>query len=259
MSSVEDIEIQARELDFSSSGMGRHPTTALVADGTVLVNALDLADLAEPAQLVVCDHCGTVGCSSGGWAAFRRFGTGLVFIPRFFDMGAGEWETTEYGPPHFMNRRGMPFFSGGALDRLTTAVPFFGDLKRFPVLCGREAVLVMQWEAPEAILGRFPNVPTLHADLVSAVNPGDDAATLSALDALLSITYAAEQPVVVDDGEPVTFYLDRPGFPEWVPLARRGGEFLLSLGPEISFSICGSAQPGVADGPGPRWRSEPGR
>ena len=47
--------IRGRELDFSSSGGGRHSTTSLVADGVEIVNAIDFLDVppdaADPVQL----------------------------------------------------------------------------------------------------------------------------------------------------------------------------------------------------------------
>jgi len=42
---VEQIEFGARDLDFSSAGLGRHATTSVLADGTEIVNALDLVVL----------------------------------------------------------------------------------------------------------------------------------------------------------------------------------------------------------------------
>ena len=55
------------------------------------------------------------------------------------------------------------------------------------------------------------------------------------------------------DGDPVNFYLDLPGFPEWTPLSIKAKAHLLTLGAGVSFSIVGSAQPSVAtDGAAPR-------
>jgi hypothetical protein len=157
-----------------------------------------------------------------------------------------------------MNRSGMPFFRDRSIDRLRAAIPFFADVAKFPWISGREAVLVMQWEAPAAMLGDFPNDPKLRADLVSAVNPGEDGPTMSVLADLLSAAYTNEQPIVFStDGDPVTFYLDLPGYPEWVPIVRRGEELLLSFGADMAFSIDSSAQPGV--GPDDRSPSAPAR
>ena len=253
MWAVAKLEIQSRELDFSSSGMGRHSTTALLGDGVELVNALDLAEFSEPAQLTVCDHCGTVGCNSGDWAAFRRIGSGLAFIPCFAEMSDGGWESTEYVPPSFMNRKGIPFFSGEALSMLRAFVPYFGTFDRFPLLSGKEAVRIMQWEAPATILGQFPSEPFLNSDLVLAVNPGDDKSTIAVLTDLVLRAFASDDAIVLTDGDPMTLYLDLPGFPEWTPLSIKGEAHLLTLGAGVSFSIVGSTQPGVGtDGAAPR-------
>src|SRR5206468_4310556 len=101
---IDQIAFQGRNLDFTSSGLGRHRTTAVVGDGVELVNALDLLDLTdEPVQIIVCDCCGTPGCNSGGRVTFRRLEDALLVIPAFEAMSRGAWEQTEYGPPHFIN------------------------------------------------------------------------------------------------------------------------------------------------------------
>jgi hypothetical protein len=83
---VEHIAFRSRDLDFTSAGLGRHPTTSIVADNTEIVNAIDLLDLdtddpvSEPVQVIVCELCGTPGCNSGNRVFFspdRRRGRGM--------------------------------------------------------------------------------------------------------------------------------------------------------------------------------------
>ena len=56
---VDRVEFRRRELDFTSSEQGKHMTTSVVADGTELINALDLIDSeGDPIQTSVCEQCG---------------------------------------------------------------------------------------------------------------------------------------------------------------------------------------------------------
>ena len=61
---VDRVEFRRRELDFTSSEQGKHMTTSVVADGTELINALDLIDSeGDPIQTSVCEQCGVSGCA----------------------------------------------------------------------------------------------------------------------------------------------------------------------------------------------------
>jgi hypothetical protein len=223
------VEFRARELDFSSAGLGRHPTTAVLADGMEIVNALDLVDLTEePVQIVVCEDCGTSGCAPGGRVDFRTFHDGLVIMPAFNAMEHDSWARTEYRPPSFMRDRGIPWITGRALATLRDRVPGLADLLRWPGLSLRECALILQWEAPAACLGSFPEQPRTQT---RALIPAEDADSLEfarALDRLLARAIATARPAMLVEAEPVSVYLDLPGTPRWSPMGTHEGQRALS-------------------------------
>jgi hypothetical protein len=234
---VERLEIVPKTLDLTSSGQGRESTKALVADGVEIANALSRIEFGEPTQLMVCEACGIIHCSSGGWASFRRLGDGLVFVPAFAEMAEEDSAEGEHGPPHFMKRNGIPLLRGAALAHLR-ALPYFERVADLPPLSGTEAARIVQWEAPLALLGRFPGEPRLRREGIAAVNPGDDETTLAEFSRLLAAALASGAPVVPTDCEPVTFYLEEQrGLPEWTPLGLAGGELVLAWGDGRGFRL----------------------
>jgi hypothetical protein len=234
---VEQVETRARELDFSSSGGGRHATASLIADGIELVNAIDFLDVppsaTEPVQLTTCEQCGTPGCNSGGWVTLRRLDAGLIMVPAFSEMGdrsSGNFET-----PYFMQKRGTPLFKGAGLDALLAAIPAFADQSKWSVLNSREAALLLQWDAPHRVLEQFPAAPRLRDDFIAASSHGKGREALGILSNLLTEATAAERPVSVVSGESVTFYLDAGGYPEWQPMIFANDEYRLALAPGVGL------------------------
>jgi len=226
---VERVEFRARELDFTSSGQGRHPTTAVVADGTEIINALDLFDSEEePMQTIMCDACGFSGCNSGSRVVVRRLDGGILLLPGFDAMGEGTWEMTEYEPPHFIAKRGSALFKGDALAALEDRIPFFADPKRWPALTMREAVRLLQWDAPLATLGKFPDRPRLREELISTASHGAGREAYDALDKAIEASFNDTRPVRLIAGEPVFFYIE-PDYPEWTPLTFDGERYSLAL------------------------------
>lgn len=79
---VQELELRPVELDFRGAALGLHRDRALFADGVCLINALSLVDLRQdPAQLLLCACCGTIGCSSEGWVSLRRDRDRLMLMP----------------------------------------------------------------------------------------------------------------------------------------------------------------------------------
>jgi len=227
---VERVEFQPRELDFTSSGQGRRMTTAVVADGTEIINALDLFDSEEdPMQTIVCDACGFSGCNSGNRVVVRRVDGGILLMPAFQAMAEGEWELTEYEPPYFTIKRGSALFRGGALATLEDRIPFFADPKRWPALTMREAVQLLQWDAPLAALGKFPDKPRLREELISTASHGAGREAYDALERAIDGSLDDTRSAKLVAGETVYFYVDPAGYPEWTPLTFDGAGYRLAL------------------------------
>lgn len=241
MWTVDQIETRERQLDFSSSELGRHRSVRLLADGIEIVNALDFVDIeageVDGIQLMVCEHCGTPGCQSGGRVSIRRLEDGLIMIPDFAAMARGEWERSEHGPPIFLEERGAPLFRGSALDVLLSKLPALGDRPGWQPLSYREAALLLQWEAPGQVLGGFPEPPRLRQNRIVAVSHGSRMEEeFGALAELLGAALREERPVSVMTGETVTFYLEDAGFPEWAPLVLTGSGYRLALAPGLGVA-----------------------
>jgi hypothetical protein len=233
---IETVEFRPQEFDFSSSGGSKRTTTALIADGTEIINALDLVDTKEdPIAVIACDQCGTPGCGGGNRVQVRRLGDGILIVPAFDAMAAGEWEQTEYGPPYFLTKRGPALFRGRALAKLERHLPFLADPDCWPPLTAREAVLLIQWDAPARALGTFPEKPRLRSEVIAEASSGTVSAAEAALSAAIDRFAADPRPVRTVPGEPLTFYLDQAGFPEWSPLTYDGTTYRLALADGIGW------------------------
>ena len=220
MWSVREIEPIVVDVDFSSSGQGRLPATAIDADGVRLVNALEFVDVDSSAtQVEICDCCGSPHCAPGGWVAFRRIGARVIWIPAWHEMEKGSWELSEYGPPSFLNRRGAPVFNPEAWNHLRTICADLPPAVALPELNSREVARLWQCSAPGRVLGEFPSEPRLHRSSVIAVTEGDLAAEADAVDRCLSQSYAAQRRVEEVPSSiparPIEFWLDLPGTPAW--------------------------------------------
>jgi hypothetical protein len=235
---VNKVEFRPHQLDFASSGLGIHPTTAVVADGLEIVNGMDLLDTAiQPLQILVCGHCGTPGCGSGNRVLVRRLEEGVVLVPAFEYMSRGPWELSEYSPPYFMERNGVPWFKGPALAELAREMPLLADPGCWPPLTMREAALLLQWEAPNGALAKFPEAPVPRSEAVAAVTHGEDHATIAELARILALASSDSRPAKLVQEEPVTFYLETGLSPdEWKPLTTDGVTFRIALAEGLGVS-----------------------
>lgn len=227
---VEQLEFRRRELDFTSSEQGKRMTTSVFADGTEIINSLDLFDdEGDPIQTIVCEQCGFSGCERGNRVSVRRLDGGILFMPAFEAMAEGGSDLAEYGPPYFVSQRGSAFLRGGALSVLASRVPFFADPQRWPALTLRESVLLLQWNAPSRVLGEFPDKPRLREEAISATSHGAGREAYDALGAAIETSSGDSRPARLVFGEPVFFYLDQAGCPDWTPLTFDGTKYRLAL------------------------------
>jgi hypothetical protein len=243
---VKDVEFHPRTLDFRDSDRGLFPTTALLADGVEIINALNLVDLNEDlVELKVCEHCGTPGCGGGNFVVLRRLGDAVVILPAFKLLEGSDWDLGNDGPPCFMAREGIPLIAGRVLADLRLQAPDLPALDRLPPISAREVALALQWEAPARVLGEFPDPATTRKELVLAVSREDPDPFL-ALDDLLQNALADRRLVTLLAGptEPVTFYLDQSGYPEWKPLVFDGESYRLAAAPGMGILFGDSVQGG---------------
>ena len=145
---IKDPIIQKASLNFTSSGQGFREVSQLVSDGVVVMNALELMDFDEDlTQVLICDHCGTPGCNSGGRVKFRFSDDFILMIPAFDEM-QDEWSKTEYSPPHYLNKQGTPFFKAEIYKKLRSQNQVFPSIEKIKALQMREAMRLAAQKLP---------------------------------------------------------------------------------------------------------------
>jgi hypothetical protein len=226
---VERIALSRSEADYTSSETGRPIVTQLLADGAIIGNAMDRTRWnARVVQATLCTDCGMEGCAPGGYVSPRALDGSVVWLPAFDEMT----ESGAFEPPEYFSR-GIPLFTGPSISALLvhlTGLPPIGDL---PPLRANELLLLLQWMAPAEILGVFPREVRLRRADVLAVSSGERDARIGELERLLCEASAEHADRMMrarrPDEDPVVFYLDAPGHPEWSPLALVDGEPALHL------------------------------
>lgn len=236
---VSNFELRKNQLDFSSSGQGRFDATELVADGIQLVNAIELLDFADGAvQLIVCEACGHIGCEPGSWAAVRRVGDTVVFVPAIDAMREGNWESNEYSPPRYIMKHGPIVFDLATYQALRDKSGRFPDPDRVQKLSSNDVLAVLQLTAPGRVLGPLGIPASLNTENIVAVTDGDLEHEINEFRKLIDHVLRdrpieiAEAPIRVTE-----FHLDIPDFPAWRPFGYDiEGNAILNLNSVISSS-----------------------
>jgi hypothetical protein len=66
---VDTCEIKRRVIGGSSDGIRPFEAVSLFVGDVCIANAVNISNFeSERIQVLVCETCGQVGCSSGGWA-----------------------------------------------------------------------------------------------------------------------------------------------------------------------------------------------
>ena len=217
-------------LDFRSSGQSRPTVTQLVAEGEILANAIEFTTWSvDPVQVEVCFDCGVERCAPGGWVSPRRSGDRVLWIPAFDELAEDQGE---FGPPRYFARRGVPLFEPEAAKTLAKTVGV--ELEDVRPLTSRDVALLLQWMAPSDLLGAAPAAPRVRREDVLAATSGDRDEALDRLDELLAAAIGSDAEVVLqnrcDEADPIRFFLDLPGHPEWTPLVRIHDRVELAVG-----------------------------
>lgn len=241
---IQDFRVQDAVLDFRSSGQGRRPVTQIVVDGILLANAAELTSWEEPEmfQTIVCAACGFEHCEPGNWLTARRAGEFAAWIPAFGSLREPTLNA-DRSPPDYIATRGAPTFSRLTHARLRDSCPGLPAFESLPPLTGTEMLHLLQWEAPRAVLGRFPAPPALRRGAVGATT---ECSVVDARERLASaLATLATQPDVsvrpLATGERlVSFFLDGRGSP-WSPLViDTAGDWHLSSGGALAAVLVGS-------------------
>jgi hypothetical protein len=236
---VSNLSVRPRTFSFESSGQGQHEDLSLVGDDTELANMLGYIDWSEdPAQVVVCDACGTIGCASGNYVALRRLDDFVVMAPpaKGYDALADLSARAQYVEPAFMRRGGVPLIPIAEWERLRAKGAPLPGSDGLAALRWSEAMLAAQIEAPLRLLGepgRRP--PSRLGARVAATDPWIDPETLDQLGELdvwagISANSTAR---ITREALPVSLILDEGQLREVVLFAKVGDGYGLRFEPGL--------------------------
>lgn len=229
---IENPELQLVILDFSSSGQERFQATRLVFDGVELMNGLELIEWEEDkTQILICDYCGAIGCSPGGWIAFRSCGNLILLMPAFEAMRADDWSRTEFSPPYFVANKGTAYFERQTWESLRRRFSSFPPFENIRPLQMREAMWLAQYCAPLQILGEPATLDINHRkfDHVIGATEGEPEEHLRRAECLLRENFENQSPAclspLLQDEESVWLFLDAAEFIAWQAMAVRDGKY----------------------------------
>jgi len=229
---IENPKLQLTTLDFSSSGQARFQATKLVSDGVEIMNALELMDWGnDKVQVSICGHCGTIGCSSGGWIVFRSAGDLILLMPAFEAMRDDDWNRTEFSPPYFVQDKGTAYFDSQTYESLREQFSSFPPLHKIHPLQMCEAMWLMQSSAPLRILGEPAtlDIDRRKFDFVIAAMDGDPKEHLRRAETLLRENFenrsvARLRPLLPEE-ESVWLFLDAAEFIDWQVMVARNKNY----------------------------------
>ena len=227
-------------MDFTSSGQSHFQATRLVSDGVELMNALELMDWDDDkVQVSICGHCGTVGCSSGGWIVFRSAGDLVLLMPAFDAMRDDNWSRTEFSPPYFVQDKGTAYFDKQTYESLSEQFFSFPPLEKICPLQMREAIWLVQSSAPLRMLGEPAtlDIDRRKFDFVIAAMEGDPKEHLRQAESLLRENFenksATRLRSLSPDEESVWLFLDAAEFIDWQVMVSSDGKYKFVLDNEF--------------------------
>lgn len=234
--------IKSTVLNLVDIGQGETTVAQLWQDDIRLINVLDRVnwpDAEANFQFELCETCGLVGCQSEGWVSVRQLGSKVVVLPAFQRIDqANESLKQEYLPPVCL-QDGAIWVEKSDYQALKSLAPF-PDFKQLPGLTAWEAAKLIQWEAPQKILGDIYSSPQLPNDLVIASSEGSFLEQVPIFSELLAQLLASDTSVIIQTIQPqeqvISFYLDLAGIPQWNALVYNGECYQLYLEPGFPIS-----------------------
>jgi len=157
-------------------------------------------------------------------------------IPAFEGMEQDEWSKTEYGPPDYLKKDGVPYFDLADYEKLAQTGLGFPALDGIRPLEMREAMRLAQMEMPFRMFGEPPDIKLADAkSLVVAASDGEAAQHLSTIENILRTYYESREPAILRkrrrvDEEIIYLFLDAAEFIDWEALVRTENGYRLLLG-----------------------------
>lgn len=249
MKKIIEYQIRKTKLNFSSSEQPNPDVNQLYSDDCCLMNAIELIDLEdlEETQLLVCEHCGITQCASGDWVRIRRILDSIVFIPDFGKLlSEDEWERTEYTPPKFMEKIGIPYFSSHIYNQIKTLVNRLPEINDVPELTFQEAIECFKYEAPLKLLGDVQKINKPKYDLIIASEGFEKEKAISILRKVIDYNHINEngraEILRIDDSWTATeLIIDSNEITTWKPLTSKN-KIGLILSDEFALDITEKVQ-----------------
>ena len=195
------------------------------------MNAIELIDWDDDKiQLSICDHCGTVQCASGGWVVFRTSGDLVLLLPAFEAMKEDSWSKTEFSPPYFIQDKGVAYFDRQTYDLLREQFSEFPPFEKIKSLRMREAMWLVQWNAPLRIFGEPPNleIHNYKFDYVIAASEGNPKEIIKEAENVLRENFEDESSAYLrrlsENERSVWLFLDATEFIDWQIMTSSNGE-----------------------------------
>ncbi len=228
------IESRIATLNLSASAQGLCTVRQVICDDVVICNAAEHIDwTACSVQFELCEACLVVGCSSGGRVVVRRFGNDVLIIPDFSAMIKGDWETTEYAPPRWMEKRGPLVFSPSNWSVFQSACVGAPSFDTIEAASTSEVLRLYHFQAPRSFLPDYLSPSHAKWDLILCTSGHDSDIDLVHLRRLFSDVAAFDSHVFCKpqtDSYTVSAFLDLPSISEWP---------IFSSEPEPAFLISG--------------------
>jgi hypothetical protein len=192
---ISQLELRAHQLAGAEYGLVPLDAVGVYAETTCVANAINLVEQpAEGVQLSVCDACGVEHCNQNDRAVLRRAGEFVVLAPDFSAMQEA-----------------------------------FPDARVIEPLNTRELARILQLEAPDDLLGSFPDLPCVDRDAVVAVSSGATAEQIARLNTQLERFFADRAALrfepTIEPAKIEFFVLDNSALKEW-PIPLLGDSFL---------------------------------
>ncbi len=237
---IDNPKLEKSTLNFSSSGQADFQATRLVSDGVEIMNAIELIDWNDDKiQISICEHCGTVRCSSGGWIIFRSSGDLILIMPAFEAMREDNWSKTEFSPPYFIQDRGTAFFERQTYEDLREQFSEFPAFEKIQPLQMREAMWLVQLNAPLRILGEPATLEIDHRkfDFAVAASEGEPKELLQEAESLLRENFENKTSAYLhrlsQNNVSIWLFLDASEFIDWQVMILSDGKYKFVLDNEF--------------------------
>lgn len=225
-----------RILDLSSSGQSAISVHELYADDVRISNGIELNNWDDTSiQLFVCESCAFVQCQPGNWGTLRKAGDYVLLLPLFHEMLQSDGDFEELSPPAFLKKHGAMLLALKQYTDLQQIIPSIPTIENIQELNSAEVARLMQWEAPQEMLGVFPNPVKLEENKLLATDQDSDSAAINQLsnllnDAIYSNLSVNLAPIAVENTI-ASFFIDGIQYTEWRPMGLFGDSWQLFLEP----------------------------